>query len=65
MRTLRWHAFRDEKPSKVGRYLVTLRRPSAGKWVEIRKWSGINWSQGSEVAAWMELPNAYGGVDHV
>ncbi len=65
MRTLKWHKVSDELPQVPGRYLVTLRRPSGGHWVMIRRWTGVNWDQGTEVTAWMEMPNAYGGVDRV
>ena len=37
---------------------------SAGHHVQIRTWSGVNWGQGGEVAAWMELPRSYGGIGY-
>ena len=63
VRTLRWHKAEEEKPEQPGRYLVSLRRPSSGHWVEIRRWTGVQWQQGSEIVAWMEMPRAYGGMD--
>lgn len=62
---IKWAKWPEVRPQKVGRYLVTLKRPSGGKWVEIRAWNGSVWTQGAEIAAWMELPGAYGGADRV
>lgn len=63
-RILRWRPYPEHRPESAGRYLVTLKRPSAGHYVQIRTWSGVNWGQGGEVAAWMELPRSYGGIGY-
>lgn len=54
-----WKAFPAYKPIKCGRYLVTFRRPTAGKWVGISRWNGEIWERNADVTAWMVLPSRY------
>lgn len=61
---LKWQPDSEKHPETPGRYLVTLRRPSAGHYVQIRQWTGVTWGQGSEVVAWMEMPDGYKGVGY-
>lgn len=63
-RVLKWHPYPDTCPEKAGSYLVTLKRPHAGHYIQIRHWSGVNWGQTNDVAAWMELPNTYKGIGY-
>ncbi len=54
-----WNAFPMYKPAQKGRYLVTYRRPTAGKWVVIRFWDGEAWERNDDIVAWMRLPERY------
>lgn len=56
---LKWYGFPAYKPAEKGRYLVTFRRPWAGKWVAIRIWDGHAWERNDDVVAWMRLPERY------
>ena len=56
-----WYPFPALKPMSKGHYLVTFRRPQAGKWIEICNWDGEAWTRNRDVAAWMVLPKRYGG----
>lgn len=56
----KWYSFPAYKPMKPGRYLVTLRRPRAGRWVDIRRWNGEIWERNDDVSAWMVLPERFG-----
>lgn len=55
----RWYEYPKYKPMRRGRYLVTFRRPTIGKWVGIRMWEGHTWEKNDDVAAWMRLPERY------
>lgn len=57
---VKWYPFPAYKPAQKGRYLVTFRRPSAGKWVAICKWVGLVWDRNADVTAWMVLPERFG-----
>lgn len=56
---LKWYSFPMYKPEKPGRYLVSFRRPQAGKWVGISIWNGEAWTRNQDVTAWMRLPERY------
>ena len=54
-----WRKYPEVKPPVAGEYIVTTRRPTAGKWVATLKWTGERWAQRAEVTAWMPKPAPY------
>lgn len=59
METVRWRKYPDVKPREAGEYLVTTKRPTAGRWVALVKWTGERWAQKCQVMAWMPKPEPY------
>lgn len=54
-----WRRYPDVKPQYAGEYIVTTRRPTAGRWVTMIRWDGKRWTQMAQVTAWMPKPAAY------
>lgn len=56
-----WLKYPDAKPKEPGEYLVTMKRPTAGRWVAMAKYDGDGWTQKGEVRAWMPKPAQWTG----